>query len=170
VLSASRYALLTLHRASNVDDSETLSELLDTVLETAHALPVVWPVHPRTRARIEQFQLQAMLNSPRLLMTGPIGYLPMLGLMQDAAVVLTDSGGMQEETTALGVPCITLRENTERPITVSEGTNTLAGRDATIIRETVAEVLRSGGKRGRIPELWDGKAAERIAAVLAERL
>jgi UDP-N-acetylglucosamine 2-epimerase (non-hydrolysing) len=124
-------------------------------------------VHPRTRAAIEQ---KLGGRAPRLLATEPLGYLDFLALMADARFVLTDSGGVQEETTALGVPCLTMRANTERPITVSEGTNTLAGTDPSAIRAEVKKLLAGETKRGRVPSLWDGHAAERIAALLASEL
>lgn len=162
------YALLTLHRPSNVDDPEILSRLLDTFRDIAHRLPIVFPMHPRTRARIESAGLQGQLQHPGLHLLPPANYLAMLGLMRDARLVLTDSGGIQEETTALGVPCITLRNNTERPITVTEGTNVVVGQDPQRILESVTDVLQTGGKAGRIPEYWDGRAAERIASVLRE--
>ncbi len=157
------YAVLTLHRPSNVDDPATLERLLDALRRVSERLPIVFPVHPRTAHKV------AGLLTERLITRLPLGYLEMLGLMREAKMVLTDSGGIQEETTALGVPCITLRENTERPITVEEGTNTVVGTDPARILATVEEILRTGGKRGRRPELWDGRAGERIAAVLATR-
>lgn len=157
------YAVLTLHRPSNVDDPVTLRRLLHTLEDISTDLPILFPVHPRTRAKIAATGLGAFLDNPRVLALPPIGYFEMLGLMTDAAVVLTDSGGMQEETTALGVPCITLRENTERPITLTQGTNTLVGTDPRAIRAAVAQVLGGEGKSGRRPEKWDGRAAERIA-------
>lgn len=160
------FAVLTLHRASNVDDPLTLRGLLNTVVEVSHLLPVVFPVHPRTRSRIEQVGLGAVLNSPTLLGVPPLDYLEMLGLMQSAKFVLTDSGGIQEETTALGTPCITLRENTERPITVDEGTNTVVGLNHVRILAVVNDVLSTGGKAGRVPELWDGQASNRIAEIV----
>ena len=143
------YAALTMHRPSNVDDPNTLRTLLETALKISTRLPVIFPVHPRTRAMIEKFGLNEMLNVPELLQLPPMGYLEMLGLMKDARVVLTDSGGIQEETTALGIPCITLRNNTERPITVDEGTNTIAGQDPVKILAAFDEIMRSGGKAGR---------------------
>jgi UDP-N-acetylglucosamine 2-epimerase (non-hydrolysing) len=130
----------------------------------------LFPVHPRTRARIQEAGLAGLLDSPRIVQLEPLGYLEMLGLMRHARLVLTDSGGLQEETTALGVPCITLRENTERPITVEQGTNTVVGTDAGKILAAVADVMTTGGKRGRVPEYWDGKAAERIKAFLVDWL
>jgi UDP-N-acetylglucosamine 2-epimerase (non-hydrolysing) len=165
-----RYAVITMHRPSNVDHVDTLLALLDTVLKISSKLPVIFPMHPRTKSMIEKFDLAKMLNVPGLLQLPPMGYLEMLGLMKDARVVLTDSGGIQEETTALGVPCITLRNNTERPITVDEGTNTVAGQDPAKILEIFDEIMESGGKAGRIPEYWDGQASIRIAAATREWL
>ncbi|ALP54100.1 UDP-N-acetyl glucosamine 2-epimerase [Candidatus Tenderia electrophaga] len=164
------FALLTLHRPSNVDNRETLERLLSVVAEISEQLPVIFPVHPRTASRMAQFSLAALIDTPRICRLAPLGYLELLGAMSKAKLVLTDSGGIQEETTALGVPCITLRENTERPITVTQGTNVIVGTDADKIRRAVDDVLTSGGKAGRIPEYWDGKAAARIVAVLEERL
>ncbi len=163
-----QYAVLTLHRPSNVDDPDTLAALLDVVNEINRSVPVAMPLHPRTRGNIEKFGLSARLDGLRVL--PPVGYLEMLGLMRDAKLVLTDSGGIQEETTALGVPCLTLRENTERPITIEEGTNTLVGPDPEAIRAAFADVMASGGKTGRIPEFWDGRAAMRIAHTLKDWL
>jgi len=159
-------ALLTLHRPSNVDDRATLRGLLQAVAELSGETPVVFPVHPRTRGRIDELGLAPVLDVPGVLQTPPLGYHALLGLMRQARYVLTDSGGIQEETTALGVPCFTLRESTERPVTIDEGTNTLVGPDPDRLRREVAELLRTGGKRGDKPELWDGKASERIAALL----
>ena len=161
------FALVTLHRPSNVDDRESLDEALGALIAVSQRLPVVWPVHPRTRGNIERFGLDAKAASAGLFLLPPQGYLEMLGLMADAQVVLTDSGGIQEETTALAVPCLTMRDNTERPITVDEGTNTLVGRDCKRIVACVGEILEGRGKRGRRPELWDGRAATRIAEHLA---
>jgi UDP-N-acetylglucosamine 2-epimerase (non-hydrolysing) len=160
------YGIVTLHRPSNVDDVDTLQRLLGVLREVSEQLPLVFALHPRTRGNIERFGLQALVKSPRMALLPPQGYLEMLGLMAGATVVLTDSGGLQEETTALGVPCLTLRENTERPITVDEGTNTMVGRDVVAIRDGVATALAGRGKRGRVPQNWDGRAAERIAADL----
>jgi UDP-N-acetylglucosamine 2-epimerase (non-hydrolysing) len=166
----SGYAVLTMHRPSNVDDPGILRALLVAIREVSARLPVVFPMHPRTRAKIEQHQLEKTLESQSILGLPPVGYLEMLGLMQTARLVLTDSGGLQEETTALGVPCITLRENTERPITSEQGTNTVVGQDPARVLAVVDDVLRTGGKAGRVPELWDGRAAQRIASVLREWL
>jgi UDP-N-acetylglucosamine 2-epimerase (non-hydrolysing) len=160
------FGVVTLHRPSNVDDVTSLTHLLDVLLEVAAQLPLVFAMHPRTRANLERFGLMARINPKQMVCLPPQGYLEMLGLMAAATLVLTDSGGLQEETTALGVPCLTLRENTERPITIAQGTNTLVGSSRDLILQSVAEILAGRGKRGRIPEYWDGHAAERIAADL----
>ena len=157
------YGVVTLHRPSNVDDRATLTALLNVLAEVAAQLPLVFVLHPRTRANLERFGLGGLLDARRVAILPPQGYLEMLGLMAPAALVLTDSGGLQEETTALGIPCLTMRENTERPITVEQGTNTMVGRDRNAILQGVSEILAGRGKRGRVPELWDGRAAERIA-------
>ena len=164
------FAVLTLHRPSNVDDPGTLRAVLGAIREISRRLPVAFAVHPRTRAKIEQHRLGAVLEAPSIICVPPLGYLEMLGLMQAARLVLTDSGGIQEETTALGVPCVTLRENTERPITVEQGTNTVVGSRPEHILAAVDDILRTGGKAGRVPELWDGRASQRIVAVLREWL
>jgi UDP-N-acetylglucosamine 2-epimerase (non-hydrolysing) len=163
----SRFGLVTLHRPSNVDHPDALGEALALLRDVSERLPLVCPLHPRTQANIDRFGLRSALETPQIAVLPPQGYLETLGLMANAVVVLTDSGGIQEETTALGVPCLTLRENTERPITVAQGTNTIVGRDRALARRRVDEVLAGGGKRGRAPELWDGNAAERIADHLA---
>jgi UDP-N-acetylglucosamine 2-epimerase (non-hydrolysing) len=166
VQGAGGYGVVTLHRPSNVDDAAALQSLLSVLREVSERLPLVFALHPRTRANIERFGLQHLVDHGRMALLPPQGYLEMLGLMAGATVVLTDSGGLQEETTALGVPCLTLRENTERPITVDEGTNTMVGRDVQAIRDGVSAILAGRGKSGRVPENWDGRAAERIAADL----
>jgi UDP-N-acetylglucosamine 2-epimerase (non-hydrolysing) len=157
------FGLVTLHRPSNVDAPEALLESLELLRAASGKLPLVCPLHPRTQGNIERFGLGSLLATPRIVVLPSQGYLETLGLMANAAVVLTDSGGIQEETTALGVPCLTVRENTERPITVEEGTNTIVGRDRTLALGLIDEILAGGGKRGRSPELWDGRAAARIA-------
>jgi UDP-N-acetylglucosamine 2-epimerase (non-hydrolysing) len=164
------YTVLTLHRPSNVDDPVVLRSLLGAIRDVSSRLPVIFPLHPRTRAKIEQHGLGSVLETGAILRLPPLGYLEMLGLMQTARLVLTDSGGIQEETTALGIPCVTLRENTERPITVEQGTNTVVGNSPARILAAVDDVLRSGGKSGRIPELWDGRASQRIVGVVREWL
>lgn len=162
----SGYAVVTLHRPSNVDDADTLRGLLETLALVARRLPLVFAMHPRTKSNIERFGLAGMTDPARVAVLPPQGYLEMVGLMSGATLVLTDSGGLQEETTALGVPCLTMRENTERPITVEQGTNTMVGRDRAAIVAGVDDILAGRGKRGRVPEYWDGRAAERIAADL----
>jgi UDP-N-acetylglucosamine 2-epimerase (non-hydrolysing) len=166
VSGAAGFGVVTLHRPSNVDSRESFAEAVAVLTDVAQRIPLVWPVHPRARANIDNFGLAATLRGAAITLLDPQGYLEMLGLMAAARIVLTDSGGIQEETTALAVPCLTMRENTERPITVTQGTNTLVGRDRMRVRECVDAILQTGGKRGRIPELWDGRTAERIAADL----
>ena len=164
------YGVVTLHRPSNVDHPETLRALLDVLLEVSASIPLVFAVHPRTRGVIERSGLMPLIDPMRIVMLPAQGYLEMLGFLAGASLVLTDSGGLQEETTALGVPCLTLRDSTERPITVEQGTNTLVGRNRDAICGAVNEILTGNGKRGRIPELWDGHAAERIVADLYQWL
>ena len=168
--SSAGYALLTLHRPSNVDDPGTLERLLKTFARVSGDLPLIFPIHPRTDARIKSAGLEQLINNSRIFCTPPLGYLEMLGLMRRAKLVLTDSGGIQEETTALGIPCITLRDNTERPITLDQGTNTIAGNDPAKILAAVADVMTTGGQAGRIPELWDGNASLRIKSILHDWL
>jgi UDP-N-acetylglucosamine 2-epimerase (non-hydrolysing) len=162
-----RYGVVTLHRPSNVDEPETFARIAGALKEIAAELPLIFPVHPRTRANIEKFGIDL---GPNVTLAGPQAYMAFLNLWKDAAVVLTDSGGLQEETTALGVPCVTIRENTERPVTVDEGSNVLAGTDPVAIVREARKVLHGEGKQGRRPHLWDGKAAERIVAILAKEL
>jgi UDP-N-acetylglucosamine 2-epimerase (non-hydrolysing) len=163
-----RYGVLTLHRPSNVDRAAALGPLLRVVGETAGRLPIVFPVHPRTRARLDASGLGAALgNVPGIHVTAPLGYLDMLALLQRATLVLTDSGGLQEETTYLGVPCLTLRDNTERPATIAEGTNRVVGTRPARVRTEIDRILDGAIPPVRRPPLWDGHAAERVAAVLA---
>jgi len=166
-LEPGQYAVVTLHRPSNVDRRETLAPLLDVLVETSHELPLVFPVHPRTKQRIEQFGLaERFAASEGVISLPPLGYLDFLALTSQARVIVTDSGGLQEESTALGIPCLTARFNTERPVTVDEGTSTLVGNDPAKLRRGLREVLEGTYKRGSCPDLWDGRAAERIARVL----
>jgi UDP-N-acetylglucosamine 2-epimerase (non-hydrolysing) len=162
-----KYGVVTLHRPSNVDSAEMMARIGGSLKEIAIELPLIFPVHPRTRGNLEKFGIEL---GPNITLVGPQPYMAFLNLWKDAAVVLTDSGGLQEETTALGVPCITIRDNTERPITVEEGTNVLAGTDPVRIVAEVRKVLRGEGKQGRRPHLWDGKAAERIIDVLVKEM
>ncbi|MGD0653468.1 MAG: UDP-N-acetylglucosamine 2-epimerase (non-hydrolyzing) [Thermoguttaceae bacterium] len=164
------YAVCTMHRADNVDTVEAAERTSNAIAILADRLPVVLPVHPRTRNRWSSFGLLDRLDRCRnLTITDPLGYLEFLALMDNAALVLTDSGGIQEETTILGVPCLTFRENTERPITVSEGTNQLVGLDLVRLATAIDEVLSGEIVDGRTPELWDGQAAARILHVLQSR-
>jgi UDP-N-acetylglucosamine 2-epimerase (non-hydrolysing) len=163
------YAVLTMHRPSNVDDPEVLHSLVASIQKVAESLPLIFAVHPRTEASLGRNGLFDVLkNNENIYLLPPLEYLDLLVLMKHAKMVLTDSGGLQEETTALGVPCITLRENTERPATVDEGTNTIVGTSDELIQKTVQNILKSGGKSGCVPKYWDGKAAERIASVIKE--
>ncbi len=166
-IAGARYGVVTLHRPSNVDDPAMMARIGGALGQIAAELPLVFPVHPRTRANLEKFGVDL---GPGVTLVPPQPYMAFLDLWKDAAMVLTDSGGLQEETTALGVPCITIRENTERPITVEEGTNVLAGTDPSVIVAEARKVLRGEAKRGRRPALWDGQAAQRIVAVLAAQL
>jgi UDP-N-acetylglucosamine 2-epimerase (non-hydrolysing) len=164
-----QYATLTLHRPSNVDDPATLAGLVDVLREASQRLPIIFPVHPRTRQRLQAAGLTDRLTvGASVQVTEPLGYLPMLCLNSQARVVITDSGGLQEETTALGVPCLTMRDNTERPVTVTEGTSTLVGSDPAKLRTMLQSVLDGSYKTGRCPALWDGCAAERIADALEQ--
>lgn len=167
-VAENNYAVLTLHRPSNVDEPAALRRLLETLNEASERIPILFTLHPRTRAMIEKFELMPLLKRARIVLLPPLGYLEMLGLMKDARMVLTDSGGIQEETTALGIPCVTLRDSTERPITVEEGTNVLAGTGRIDILRAVDAILSYGGKAGRIPQYWDGAAAVRIAHVVRD--
>jgi UDP-N-acetylglucosamine 2-epimerase (non-hydrolysing) len=165
------YAVLTLHRPSNVDRPEKLRALVGAFTQISERLPVVFPVHPRTAKALKAAGVSELLGkAPGIHTSSPLSYLEMLGLMAGAKLVLTDSGGIQEETTAIGVPCLTLRENTERPITVEQGTNTVVGTDVARILATFEEILGTGGKAGRVPALWDGRAADRIRATLERHL
>lgn len=167
-ITANGYALVTMHRPSNVDDPAVLEDLVGTLERASERLPLVFPVHPRTRRALEALRMPEARTYPIALLPA-VGYLESLGLMSGARIVLTDSGGMQEETTALGIPCLTLRHNTERPITILEGTNILTGNDRARILGALDDTLATGGKAGRIPELWDGHAGDRIADILRDR-
>ena len=153
------FALVTLHRPSNVDDQSMLNRLMDTLSKIAAQIPVVFPVHPRTKARLAGRTLEAK----GLILSEPLTYLEFLGLQRHAAVVITDSGGIQEETTYLGVPCLTVRDNTERPVTITTGTNRLVGRNPERLLTEFHDVMASGRQKSAVPELWDGHAGERIA-------
>ena len=167
---AAHYAVLTLHRPSNVDHPRTLAGILRAVARLGEHCPVVFPVHPRTRKQAAAAGLDKLLRGRGIRVVAPLGYLEFLYLMSQARLVLTDSGGIQEETTALGIPCLTLRANTERPITVTEGTNRIVGTDPDRIWRAGMAVLNARRVRGRVPRLWDGKTAQRIVSVLRAAL
>jgi UDP-N-acetylglucosamine 2-epimerase (non-hydrolysing) len=170
-LAAGRYMVVTLHRPSNVDRKEILQDVLGFFEKFASQVSAVFPVHPRTRKMLSEFGLMERASKvPGLKLIDPLGYLDFLRLMQEARFVLTDSGGIQEETTYLGIPCLTLRENTERPITVAEGSNVLCGSVIANAMPHVESILAGRFKRGRNPDLWDGKAAERIVEIIVAQL
>jgi len=165
-----KFATLTLHRPANVDDPQVFSGIVEVMAELSRELDIIWPVHPRARKMLEDPRLAGLLkDAPGLKLTGPLGYVDMLTLNRNAKLVLTDSGGLQEEATVLGVPCITLRENTERPVTVESGANRVVGNRPMGIRAGVRSVLNGNECSIRIPEFWDGKAAGRIVDVLMRR-
>jgi UDP-N-acetylglucosamine 2-epimerase (non-hydrolysing) len=167
------YAAVTLHRPSNVDERETFSRILDALAEISRRVPVIFPVHPRTRARLTEFGFMDLVEQTgNLRLIEPLGYLDFLRLYSGARLVLTDSGGIQEETTALGIPCLTLRENTERPITVLMGTNMVVGTDTERITRAALAALAAPTDKGqaRVPPLWDGHTADRILDALLERM
>jgi len=166
VASGGPYALVTLHRPSNVDDLGVLAKILTALEDVSSDLSVIFPMHPRTRIRLREHRIQIPENA-RIHVISPVGYVEFLALQRDATVVITDSGGMQEETTFLGVPCLTVRENTERPVTVEVGTNTIVGQDMDFLKEKVGQILKGEAKKGSIPPLWDGKAGRRIADTLS---
>ena len=162
------YGVVTLHRPANVDHPKVLVGLVDVLLEISEQLPMVFPVHPRTTARLKEFGLQKRLDeSANTICLEPLGYNDFLCLTSQAKVIVTDSGGLQEESTALDVACLTMRPNTERPLTVTEGTSTLIGSCAAKLKKHLHEVINGEYKQGKCPELWDGKASERIADILA---
>lgn len=168
-LQAGQYILVTLHRPANVDDARTLVGILEVLIQLQEKLPVIFPMHPRTRKMLREYGLEEWISrSKQLHITEPLGYLDFLKLETEAKLVLTDSGGIQEETTVLGIPCLTLRENTERPITIWEGTNELVGCDPQRILSRAQAILDGEVKKGKIPELWDGHAGERIAQILLD--
>lgn len=163
------YALVTLHRPGNVDNARVMRAVFEALATLSRELPVVFPVHPRTHAQLSEHGLMPVLEKTSgLRLIEPCGYLDFLALQDKARLVITDSGGLQEETTALGVPCITVRPNTERPVTIDEGTNTLVGQDPERLLGTAREILADRGKRGRVPDLWDGCTAERVAGALLQ--
>jgi len=166
-LESQHYGLVTLHRPSNVDVPAMLREIMDTLQEIGEEIPLLFPIHPRTRQQLDHTQY--VIRNTQLRLIDPVGYLDFLALQRNAALVITDSGGIQEETTYLSVPCLTVRENTERPVTVTLGTNTLVGQDMGRLQAEVSLILQGDGKRGMVPPLWDGHASERIARILVSQ-
>jgi UDP-N-acetylglucosamine 2-epimerase (non-hydrolysing) len=164
------YAVVTLHRPSNVDNPEILKLLLETISGACNELPVVFPCHPRTRETIKKYNILTDELSDSILFIDPLGYLDFLSLQSQSLFVTTDSGGIQAETTFLGIPCITLRDTTESLITVTEGTNTLTGLDPSNIHDAISRVMRNEGKKGVIPRFWDGKTSERIVSYLNDNI
>ncbi len=162
-LNADDYYLVTFHRPVNVDKPENLKIVAEILAELSKTRKVVFPIHPRTRKRFHEFGFQQAIENNRIIITEPLGYLDFISLAKNAHAVITDSGGVQEETTFLGVPCITLRQSTERPVTVTEGTNTMCELDAKAIAPILASINNGTYKKGRIPKFWDGHASERIA-------
>jgi UDP-N-acetylglucosamine 2-epimerase (non-hydrolysing) len=168
-LKSKQYCVMTLHRPSNVDDGAALAGIIDALEVIGERLPIVFPVHPRTRDRLEQFGLSNRLRArTSLMLIEPVGYLDFLRLYSNSRLVLTDSGGIQEETTVLGIPCLTLRQNTERPITVTEGTNRIVGNDPEVIKREALAALEQPARAARVPELWDGHAAVRIVDAIEQ--
>ena len=169
-MDKNNYAVLTLHRPSNVDTKEGFENIVSILEKIQEKIKIVFPVHPRTQKNIDMFNLRERIKSMKnLILTEPLGYFDFMHLMANSKLVLTDSGGIQEETTVLGVPCITLRNNTERPVTVEQGTNLLVSIDANkIIGESLKVIDNKIKRDGKIPELWDGKAAERIIKILID--
>lgn len=166
-LNLKDYAVLTLHRPSNVDEIETFAPILNALIEISESIPIIFPAHPRTAGKIEEFGFSEKIKNSNIKLIKPLGYIDFLRLYSGAKLVLTDSGGLQEETTALSIPCLTLRENTERPITIEMGTNKLVGTNPAKIKESAFRILENDStKDAKIPPLWDGQTAERICDVL----
>lgn len=168
-LKAKEYTLCTLHRPSNVDNEETFRNIVAVIRRLSQKQPIVFPIHPRTRSRINAFGLESQVHDKQLVLLDPLGYLDFLSLLVDAALVITDSGGIQEETTVLGIPCLTLREGTERPVTVTVGTNRVVGTDTQRILEAANRALAGDWVKGGIPDGWDGQTAGRIVNILVSR-
>ncbi len=165
-LQPQNYVLVTLHRPSNVDNFDNLNLILDIFAQIQKELPIFFPIHPRTRKMITSFNLEDKINNmPNLFLAEPLGYLPFLRLMSQAKIVITDSGGIQEETTYLGIPCLTMRENTERPITTTLGTNRLVGINKQAVLQGFNDVMQNKTNTHQVPPLWDGQAAQRIVQV-----
>jgi UDP-N-acetylglucosamine 2-epimerase (non-hydrolysing) len=170
-LKPQEYILVTLHRPSNVDHKLSLQRIIDVLRQLSQRITVVFPIHPRTRKMITQFDMdEAVRSIHSLILTDPLGYLDFLSLMDSSTLLITDSGGIQEETTFLQIPCLTLRENTERPITVEVGTNQLCGKDIESVVSKSLDIMNGKAKQGRVPDLWDGKTGERIVQIIFDKL
>jgi UDP-N-acetylglucosamine 2-epimerase (non-hydrolysing) len=169
-LKKKNYVLVTLHRPSNVESKTNLKLILSSLEKISRTIPIIFPVHPRTFKKIKLFGLTAFLSKPNFIITKPLGYLENLSLLSNSKFVITDSGGIQEETTALKIPCLTLRENTERPVTVTEGSNTVIGLDMKFLFRCVDKIMNNKYKKSSIPKYWDGKAAYRIVRKLSQIL
>lgn len=169
-LRKNEYCLLTLHRPSNVDNKAILEKLVLAIRKISEKLMVVFPVHPRTKRMISEFKLDKHLETPQILITEPIGYIETIALVSSAKLVITDSGGLQEETTYLKIPCFTLRENTERPVTSTIGTNTIVGTDTNLLLKEFNRVMNGNYKKGRLPKYWNGNTAKRITNILRKKL
>lgn len=170
MLKKKEFCLLTLHRPSNVDEKPALEKIARAIRKISGTTTVIFPVHPRTQLKIAEFHLSKYFTAPGVIMTEPIGYIETIALMANARLVITDSGGLQEETTYLKVPCLTLRENTERPVTVTLGTNTIVGTNSELLLKKYNEILSGKYKKGKQPEFWDGNTSKRIADVLRKKL
>jgi UDP-N-acetylglucosamine 2-epimerase (non-hydrolysing) len=169
-LKLGTYAVATLHRPANVDHRNALTKILQAFEQISQSIKIIFPIHPRTKAHVQAFGLDKYIKNTGIRLIDPVGYIEFLSLVMHSKFVLTDSGGIQEETTALGIPCLTLRNNTERPITVEVGTNTVVGSNTNMITAVVDKIMKGTYKKGRTPELWDGRAAERIVSILYEKL
>ena len=168
-LIGEEFALLTIHRPVNVDSQESLENLMKNLRKISEKITLVFPLHPRTRNNIEKYNLGHIFDTPRIITTDPLGYLDFMNLLSHATCVLTDSGGIQEETTYLQIPCLTMRESTERPVTYEIGSNTMVGTDFALIEQCITDIMNRTYKKGEIPPLWDGKAAERIVQVILQQ-
>ncbi len=169
-LKKNEFCLVTMHRPSNVDNIEVLGRLARAIREISKSVKVIFPVHPRTSRKIKEFKLEKYFSTPGILLTEPIGYIETIALTSTAKLVVTDSGGLQEESTYLKVPCLTMRENTERPVTETEGTNTIIGTDTGLLLRKFREIMTGRYKKGRLPKYWDGNTAKRITKILKRKL
>ena len=169
-LNKNEFCLITLHRPSNVDNKAVLERLARAIMEISRRVKVIFPVHPRTSRKIKEFKLEKYFDSPQVMLTEPIGYIETIALTSTSKLVVTDSGGLQEESTYLNVPCLTMRENTERPITETEGTNTIIGTDTALLLKKFNQIMAGKYKKGKLPKYWDGNTAQRISKILQQKL